>query len=185
MELTMEKIRKILWKVDEALALYFVGVILIVMTSYVTANIIGRYVFNSPVKGMREWVGLLLVPLSFLGMAYGWREAGTFVAAEFLIVRMRGRLRWALEVLIQVCALIFAGFLIYGGLTSTLWAYRTMDVWGSYGDLISTWPFKASIFIGGLLLGVYPFLDIIKLCRKGENAMQDFSQVGQGPDGLT
>jgi TRAP-type C4-dicarboxylate transport system permease small subunit len=163
---TMERIRKTYWKLDEGLALYVVGFVILVMAAYVTANVIGRYGFDAPVKGMKEWVGLLLVPTSFFCLSYGWRRKGTFVTVDFLLLRTRGKLRWGLELFCRIATLVFAAAIGYGGLAATLWAFETKDAYGSSGSLITTWPLRASIFVGSLLLAINPIFEIIESFQK-------------------
>ncbi|MFC1534105.1 TRAP transporter small permease [Thermodesulfobacteriota bacterium] len=164
----MNKLEKIFIFIEESIIIYVAGLGLFISIGYVTANVIGRYLFKHPILGMHELVGLILVPITFLSFAYGWRNRGTFIAAEFLLLRMKGRPRWVMELIIQLSALfLFALILGYGGLIDSVWAYKVGQTRGPYGFFIPTWPFISSISLGCLLMIGRVILQIRKLI-KGE-----------------
>ena len=166
----MDKIVKVHSMLTKWLALYVCGALVLIATGYVATHVVGRYVFNHPIEGTYEWVGISLVPITYLALAYGWSKKGTFVAARFLLVRMKGKIRQATEIFIQLCTLlIFAGLLGYGslvGFTGTFWAYEHKEVYGTFGGfVIITWPFKVAVVFGFLLMAISIILNIIMLCR--------------------
>ena len=166
----MDKIVKVHSMISKLLALYICGILVLIATVYVAAHVTGRYAFDHPLEGVYEWVGISLVPIAYLALAYGWSKKGTFVTANFLLVRMNARLRRATEIFIQLLTLvIFTGFLGYGslvGFTGTIWAYETHEVYGTFGGfVIITWPFKTSVVFGFLLMAIGIILNIIRLCQ--------------------
>lgn len=169
----MEKIEKFYSKIERGLVLYVYGGMILVMAAYVCGNVIGRYCFRSPITGVYEIAALLIVPMTFLSASYGWRTEGTFVAAEFVLIRMKGKIRKVMVCFIQFCALFFYALLMaYGNLfgkNGLLWSYNYHEVSGAYGGFsIIVWPFKASVVLGLLIMSVRIVLEIIKLCRGRE-----------------
>ena len=117
----MERFQRTWSKLEYALCAC-AGITLFVSVAYVTANVFGRYVINFPVPGASEWVALLMLPIVYFSVAYGWKIPNTFVAADFLLVKMRGKLRLGMELFIQICALLFfAGLIAYGSLEGARW----------------------------------------------------------------
>jgi TRAP-type C4-dicarboxylate transport system permease small subunit len=158
----MERFDKIYSRLEDLLAWYFAGILVFASTGYVTANVIGRYWFGQCMPAMADLVGFLLVPIAGLGLAYGWRNRGTFVAAEFLLLRLKGKPRWGLEFFIQIAALFFAIAVGCGSLADTIWSYRINQLGGTPAFWLATWPFKASIALGCLLMAIRIILQIIK-----------------------
>jgi TRAP-type mannitol/chloroaromatic compound transport system permease small subunit len=120
---------------------------------------------------MTEMVGALLVPIIFLSLSDGWKKKGTFVAAEFLLSKMSGRLRWWFILFIELFALLFFTMILgYAAFLETVYKYRTLDVLGSLGEYFPSWPFQLSIAIGFMMLAVRHLLTIIFHVKGYHNA---------------
>ena len=150
-------------------ALYICGSLVLIAMGYVVVHVVGRYLFNFPVPGTYEWVGISLVPIAYLALGYGLEVEGTYVAAKFLLVRMKGKLRYAMEIFIDLCLLAFACVLGYGsffGFTGTLWALRHQETYGTWGVFtIITWPFKLAVVVGFLLMAIGIVLELIQIIK--------------------
>lgn len=114
----------------------------------ICADVIGRYVFNSPIRGVAEIVGYSIVTAVFLQFA-NTLYIGKFTRADVLIDMLKARRPFAGHVYEMVFMLIGA-------------AMFALVVWG-------TWPRFARAFSSGEITGVpaiftfviWPFLAII------------------------
>ena len=66
------------------------GIVLILLMLLVAADVIGRYVFSSPITGAMEIDELMMVLLVFLALAYCTLEKG-HISVELVISRLSGR----------------------------------------------------------------------------------------------
>jgi TRAP-type C4-dicarboxylate transport system permease small subunit len=135
-----------------------VGTILILaMVVAVNADVAGRNIFNHPLPGVLEFVGLAIVAIVFLQMANTLRE-DRHVSNDILmqlVARFRPR----------IAAVFYAGFLFIG---AALMALIVWFVWpitieayvrgyfkGTTGVIeIPTWPFLAAVIIGAAVTAV-------------------------------
>ena len=165
----MKTIGSMYEKLEEWLALYAVGAAITGAMLYVSANVIARYVFLSPIKGMVYIVALLVVPIAYFPLAYGWRSKGTFVAATFLLDKIGAKARWVLELLYQLIALIaLAGLIGYASVIQTIWAININHRAGAIDFNIVTWPFRVTMIIGCCLLFIRIIIGLIKHLRGEE-----------------
>jgi TRAP-type C4-dicarboxylate transport system permease small subunit len=78
------------------------------MMLLVAADVIGRYVFNSPIYGAMEMGELMMVILVFLGMSYCTLERA-HVRVELLVSRFSERTQVILDIIMSIAsAAIFA-----------------------------------------------------------------------------
>ena len=86
------------------------------------------------------------------------------MAAEFLLIRMKGKLRLGMELCIQLCALLsFTALVGYGSVRGALWAYETNATVGLVFMQIPTWPFREVMAVGCLLMFIRVILTIVTL----------------------
>jgi TRAP-type C4-dicarboxylate transport system permease small subunit len=165
----MKTVGRIYEKLEEWLALYAAGAAIIIAMLYVSANVIARYVFLSPIKGMAYVVALLVVPIAYFPLAYGWRSKGTFVAATFLLDKVGAKTRWVLELLYQLIALVaLAGLIGYASIIQTMWAIDINHRAGAIDFNIVTWPFRATMIVSCSLLFIRIIIGLIKHMRGEE-----------------
>ena len=160
----IDKIDNLFAKLDEWLTAYGIGVCIVFAMFYTSANVIARYVFGNPIKGMHHIIAVAMVPMAYLGLGYAWRTKGTFVAANVLLDKLTGKPRWLLEIFFHLVALIpLAGVIGYFSLLKTIWSYRNNDMIGGADLLFISWPIRASIVVGCFLLGVSVSISLIRL----------------------
>jgi len=162
----IDKIDRVFGKIDEWITIYGVGLCIVFAMFYTSANVVARYVFRHPIKGMHHIIAVAMVPMAYLALGYAWRAKGTFVAATVLIDKLTGKVRWVLEIFIHLVALIpLVGVIGYFSLIKTIWAIKTNDLIGGADLLFISWPIRACIVLGCFLLGVSVTLSLIKLLR--------------------
>ncbi|MCR4420059.1 MAG: TRAP transporter small permease [Clostridia bacterium] len=133
-----------LWrKAEEGLNLGSVALLLIMM--FLGAfDVIGRYLFNSPITGAMEWSQMLQVGLVFLALGYV-QATDSHVKMEFFLVRYPRNLQKAI---------------IIAGLALTFVVFALM-LWQS--ALIAVADLKQGRLIETVLLPIYPFKFLVPI----------------------
>ena len=175
----MNKIDKVLSKAEDKFVLVS-GLLIVITMIYVVANVIGRYGFHQVVPGMKEIVGALLVPISFFCLAWGWRTKGTFVTADFLLTKMKGKLRRGVELFIQIVALfLFAIAITYASVFSTIRSYNSGEAMNVVYLWLPVWPFRACLLVGFFLMIVRVVIELDKFVR-GKDLREEAGQTWEG-----
>lgn len=140
------------WFGTVTMVLNVIGTVLIIaMALAVNADIFGRELFNQPIAGVTEFVGLSIVAVVFLQMANTLREERH--VANDLIMAWVGRSRP------RVARFFFALFHLIGALLMALIAWYVFPIFAeSYrGDYykgtagvieIPVWPFMFVVLVG-------------------------------------
>jgi TRAP-type C4-dicarboxylate transport system permease small subunit len=134
------------------MALNVIGTLLIlVMALAVNADVTGRVLFNHPLPGVLEFIGLAIVAIVFLQMANTLRE-DRHVSNDILvqlIARSRPRLAAALYATFHVIGAALMALIVW-----FVWPILGENYVGGYfrGTAqvveIPVWPFMAAIIIG-------------------------------------
>jgi len=118
----------------------FVAAIAIFMLMVLgTTQIILRTVFNSPIAGYIDMVELSMAGMAFLGAAYCQR-LGAHIRMEMLVAKLRGRSRWALEIVGTLVAIFIVAVLVYYSWGHFLRAYQLGD--STIDAEYPVWPSK-------------------------------------------
>jgi TRAP-type C4-dicarboxylate transport system permease small subunit len=80
-----------------------------------TAQVIGRYVFNHSISWSEELSKYIFVWLIWLGTSYAAKN-NQHIYMEFLIDKMKGRVRTAFDILIKLIWIGFCVFLLVNGI---------------------------------------------------------------------
>ena len=130
--------------------------ILMVMTAF---EIVGRYLFNTPIPGYLENTELLMAAIVFLGIGFNQR-VGAHIRMDLLINKLKGRAYHISEVITQCFSLIIIGSICIYSFFSTLEAYQMGDV--TEYLFTPTWPSKLCVPLGCFFLCVRLIIQIIK-----------------------
>jgi len=164
----MERFDEIFTKVSKAITLYIVGALLLASVLYVSANVVGRYLFDSPALGMRSYVGIMLLPITYLALAYGWYKRG-YITVDILQNRLKGKVLWGFQFAFLLVTLIFfAGLIGYGAAMETIMSYTMKLQAGRPTYYTPEWPWRAVMALGLFLMMIRNILDLIKMLRTGE-----------------
>lgn len=112
-------------------------------------QVLGRTLFNAPVRGYIDFVELSVSTFAFLGIAYCQRLGG-HVRMEMLLKPMRGRLLWSTEIFGTLVALAVVAVLIWYGWGHFLRAYQLGD--STIDAELPVWPSKLAVPAAFLLL---------------------------------
>jgi TRAP-type C4-dicarboxylate transport system permease small subunit len=147
------------------------------MMLLVVANIIGRYLFNSPVTGTLEITESLLVIIIFLSVAMTQYDGG-HIRVTILTRRFSPRWSRAATVFAMICGAVFFAWCAYAA-----WRYAVQS-WSfdehERGTIVfPLYPIKFVIFIGISMLAFQFLLDAIAetfmpIKADDEHAMETF-----------
>jgi C4-dicarboxylate transporter, DctQ subunit len=112
-------------------------------------QVLGRTLFNAPVRGYIDFVELAMSTFAFLGIAYCQRLGG-HVRMEMLLKPMRGRLLWSTEMFGTLVALAVIAVLIWYGWGHFLRAYQLGD--STIDAQLPVWPSKLVVPVAFALL---------------------------------
>jgi TRAP-type C4-dicarboxylate transport system permease small subunit len=153
------RVEGVLSKIEDYLNLASVFIIMFLMF-FATTEIVGRYIFNSPVPGHVEIVELIMVGIVFFGIAYTQRVGGHVRMELFVTKVLKGRSYHIAEVITNILSLFVYLFILVYTFKATLFAYQI-------GDNTSylywpTWPSKLAVPIGCLFLCIRFSVEIIQ-----------------------
>lgn len=144
------------------IGLSIIGTLLIVvMTIAVNADIIGRDVFNHPIAGVTEFLGLCIVAVVFLQMANTARE-GRHINNDLIIAaigRHNPRLAELFYALFELVAAALFALIVWFVWPNFLENYYGGYFKGTTGYVeIPLWPFRAVVVIGAAAAAIQHLL---------------------------
>ncbi len=134
------------------MVLNVIGTLLIVgLVVLISADVIGRGFFSSPISGVPEMVSLSIVAIVFLQAPEAFRM-GRFTRSEAILnflERRSKRLRAMLEVVFALAGLTVIGVLLNASTPFFIKSWNRDTFVGTVGDFIApVWPVKLVILIG-------------------------------------
>lgn len=123
----------------------------------INSDILGRELFNAPVRGTTELLALSIVGIVFLQLGHalmsGRMTRSDMVIENLLIVRPRfGR---ALQGIFNLLGVIFLVIIFWGSLALFEEALEIGEYVGAVGDFTApTWPIRLLILIGSAATGL-------------------------------
>jgi TRAP-type C4-dicarboxylate transport system permease small subunit len=130
----------------------------------VCADVIGRVVFNSPVKGTPEIVSFTIVMVLWLQAAYAIRSGG-MIWVDAVHVHLPGRLQRACEVLGALLGVAFFSLVCWGSLDPALYAWSSNEFEGEGALRVPVWPAKFTVVLGSFLAAFNYLLAAIERAR--------------------
>jgi TRAP-type C4-dicarboxylate transport system permease small subunit len=116
----------------------------------VCADVIGRVVFNAPVKGTPEIVSFSIVIILWLQAAYAIRSGG-MIWVDALHARFPSRVQRACEVFAALLGVAFFGLVCWGSVDPALYAWASNEFEGEGALRVPVWPARWIVFLGSLL----------------------------------
>ena len=116
-------------------AVHFVaGGTMLVMLALTVAEILGRWLLNSPVAGAVETIPLMLVMVVFFGLPHA-QHRGDHIAVELVYWRLDRKMRRRLSIGSHLFSLVALAFV-----TWALWEYAGVQHDGGYATAVIGWP---------------------------------------------
>jgi TRAP-type C4-dicarboxylate transport system permease small subunit len=117
----------------------------------VVADVIGRGVFNSPVKGTPEIVSMSIVIICFLLAGYSV-HSGAMLRTDVLIGAMGRRGPTIATLLSGVLGAVFFGLIVWGSFEPALHAWNSGEFEGEGALRVPVWPARFIVMFGALLV---------------------------------
>ena len=113
----------------------------------VMANIVGRYVFDSPVDGTAEIVAASIVIIVFLQAGYAIRSR-SMLKADFLVTHLPDKVQRALRAGGYLLGAAFFLMIITGGWEESILSYVDGEYEGEGARQVASWPARWTVLIG-------------------------------------
>lgn len=134
--------------------------IIMFLMFFATTEIVGRYLFNSPVPGHVEIVELIMAGVVFFGISYTERVDG-HVRMELFVTRvLKGRSYHIAEAITSTLSLFVYLFILIYSFKATIFAFQIGD--NTAYLYWPTWPSKLAIPIGSFFLCTRFVIEIIQ-----------------------
>lgn len=127
--------------------LAFAATLALLLSFLVVADVVGRTVFGSPVKGTPEIVSMSIVVICFLQASYAIRSGGMLRVDTFEML-LPLRLREALLAAGSLLGVLFFGVIVYGGLDPLSHAWASGEYEGEGALRVPTWPARLVVIVG-------------------------------------
>lgn len=127
------------------------AVIIFLLGFLVCADVFGRALFNSPVKGTPEMVSMSIVIICFLLAGYAVQSGGMiYTDVVSGIFGVRGRA--FAQLLSAVLGITFFGIIVWGSYEPTLHAIVSGEYEGEGALRVPVWPARSIVVIGSILV---------------------------------
>ena len=145
--------------IEDWLNLASVFIIMFLMF-FATTEILGRYLFNSPVPGHVEIVELIMAGVVFFGIAYTERVGG-HVRMELFVTRvLKGRAYHSAEAITAALSLFVYIFILIYTFKASVFAFQIGD--NTAYLYWPTWPSKFAVPLGSFFLCIRFLIEIIQ-----------------------
>jgi TRAP-type C4-dicarboxylate transport system permease small subunit len=131
--------------------LFAAGVIIFLLGFLVCADVIGRTVFNSPVKGTPEMVSMSIVIICFLLAGYSVQSGG-MIYTDAVVSRFGVRGQAFALLLSAVFGILFFAIIVWGGYGLALNSVISAEYQGEGALRVPAWPARFAVLIGSVLV---------------------------------
>ena len=153
---TLSRLDRLFFRLESLLTLAG-GFAIFLLVLLATVNILGRWIFSSPISGYVDWVEQAMAFIAFLGIAYTQRMGG-HIRMDILVGQFRGRYLWFTELVTTLLMLAVTSVLIYG---SYMHFWRAYTIGDSSLDInLPTWPAKLVVPIALTILAMRLLLQL-------------------------
>ncbi len=127
--------------------LAFSALLAFLLSFLVVADVIGRVVFNHPVKGTPEIVSMSIVIICFLQASYAIRSGG-MLRVDAVINWLPVNARLVFAIFGCVLGALFFAVILYGGIDPLLHAWNSGEYEGEGALRVPTWPARGAVLLG-------------------------------------
>ncbi|WP_069298620.1 TRAP transporter small permease [Neptunicoccus sediminis] len=146
---------------------------IVLMMLHVTADVVGRYVFNAPLTGTIVIVGhyyMIIVVFIALGVA---EEKNAHISVEFLTDMMPRTIQGWLSVFSGLFTIFVFGLLAISGFTEAMKKTNSGASMEQGSSLIAIWPSYWAIPIGGALICLIAGYKVLVRVFKTRNGLHE------------
>ncbi len=130
----------------------------------VCADVIGRVVFNSPVKGTPEIVSFSIVVICFLQAPFAIRSGG-MIFVDAVTSRLPPLPQRILEIIGYLLGLAFFALVCWGSLDPAMHAWTSNEFEGEGALRVPVWPARFIIILGTFLAAFNYLLTMVERLR--------------------
>lgn len=145
----METLKKINDQLTKVL-LVIAAVLAFLLCFLVVADVLGRVVFNSPVKGTTEIVSLSIVIICYLQAGFAIRSGGMLHVDMFVSKAGPGGQSF-MSAIAALAGLTFFGFVCFGSVEGAIHAWSTNEFEGEGALRVPVWPARFVLVLGTLI----------------------------------
>ncbi len=117
----------------------------------VCADILGRAIFNSPVKGTPEIVSMSIVIICFLLAGYAV-QSGSMISTDVFTSMFGVRGRAFAQLLSATLGILFFGVIVWGSYEPMLHAWVSGEYEGEGALRVPVWPARIVVVLGSFLV---------------------------------
>lgn len=133
-------------------ALNAIGTLWIVaLMLLINTDVLGRELFNAPVRGVTELVALSIVGIVFLQLG-DTLAVGRMTRADILLDRLKRTTPWlaaALQALFHLVGAVLMGVILWAAWAPLMESIRIQEYVGAVGDFMApVWPVRVIMLIG-------------------------------------
>ena len=129
------------------------AVIIFLLGFLVCADIFGRAIFNSPVKGTPEIVSMSIVIICFLLAGYSV-QSNSMISTDVFASMFGVRGHAAANLLSAILGIMFFGFIVWGSYEPMLHAVASGEYEGEGALRVPVWPARLVVLVGSFLVVV-------------------------------
>jgi TRAP-type C4-dicarboxylate transport system permease small subunit len=140
----------------------------------VVADVTGRVVFNSPVKGTPEIISLSIVIICWLQCAFAIRSGG-MLRVDTFVSRAPPRVQSWIGVWSAVAGMLFFAVICYGSFEGAAHAWTSNEFEGEGALRVPVWPARFTIILGAGLASLsylLAMLENVQHALRGEPPVQ-------------
>jgi TRAP-type C4-dicarboxylate transport system permease small subunit len=139
--------------------------IILLLGFLVCADVIGRSVFNSPVKGTPEMVSMSIVIICFLLAGYAVQSGG-MIYTDAVVAPFGNRGQAFGQLMSAVLGILFFGLIVWGSVEPALHAVTSGEYEGEGALRVPAWPARIMVLVGSALVVIsYIFIGISAAAR--------------------
>jgi TRAP-type C4-dicarboxylate transport system permease small subunit len=136
------------------------AVIIFLLGFLVCADVFGRALFNSPLKGTPEMVSMSIVIICFLLAGYSV-QSGSMIYTDVLASMFGVRGRAFAQLLSAVLGILFFGLIVWGSYEPTLHAWTSGEYEGEGALRVPAFPARIVVLVGAALVVIsYCFIAV-------------------------
>ncbi|MFZ1952579.1 MAG: TRAP transporter small permease [Pseudolabrys sp.] len=125
--------------------------VILLLGFLVCTDVIGRSIFNTPLKGTPEMVSMSIVIICFLLAGYAVQSGGMIYTNA--VTGLFGNRGLALgQLMSAVLGIMFFGLIVWGSVEPTLHAIASGEYEGEGALRVPAWPARSIVFVGSVLV---------------------------------
>ncbi len=169
----MDRIRRLLEGCATLLS-HVGGVVIVVMMVHISADVVAKELFSSPIDGTLEitavyyMVALVFLPLAQVTMGEG------HIKVELFTRRLGTRALLVLETAVALIAALYVGAMALGGIDEAIYRTGIRDTLEAASGTLQVWPSRWLVPVGAGLMSLWLLYDFVAGGRK------IFSSSGSG-----